>query len=588
MDKRLNTKVQKIAPKLEDTSQNISKALVINADDEVSLEKKGTIYTLFDISGRKNLDVLLVTKVVNDVLHDAYFQSESASPIQSIEKAVLKLRDNINQLAATETGEQSMITFNINTAILWGNTLYVVQYGKTHAYLMRDGNVKPISAASEGNFSVSSGVVKDNDVVILATEEFERKFLPDKLVSLGEIQNDSLESLEAALMLKFDITKTFSTAEVVEFGSRVPVTPETQEKKPKKVRKEISRLKKKSTGGESSNKMIPIIGLVVLLAGLGLVGAYLKGREKISTNSEVIQETQVNEDAGENTANENDPEVVNEDQDRINRVSRIEPTVFYDLKITDENVQTDQIAVVDDSIVVSNLGGNTYYVSDITTPKFTQTNLALDEIKSIISYNGNLGIADGNTFEVVDLTNSTVIETYDAADLGVISKYLDFIYTLQDNTIIRYSIEDGVLTGTTWTQNDDLVGARSMAVDVSIFVLSNNDELLRFTTGEEDDFTIEGLDKGLRDAVKVVTDTDLENMYIVDAGNKRLLVLSEEGVLQKQYIPTDVALWNDMKDVAINPDETVAYVLAGDKVYEVELENTQAEVPQEEITDEAQ
>lgn len=578
MDRKLATKVQKITPKLPEMSQNIAKALVIEADDENSLEKKGTIYTLFDVSGRKGLDVLLVTKVVNDVLHDAYFQSESASPIQSIEKAILKLRDNINQLSATESGEQALVTFNINTAILWGNTLYVVQYGKTHAYLMREGDVKPISAASEGNFSVSSGVVKDNDVVILATEEFERKFLPDKLLNLGELQTDTLENLEAALMLKFDITKTFSTAEVVDFGSKLPETEAKKEKTP-----DINKPRKKRIEA-GNNKLIPIIGLIVLLAGLGIAGAVYSGKQKLQTNTQQITQTEKVEEP-ENTQTEIPLQEIDEDSDRINRISRVDPSVFYDLKITEESAKTNQIAIVGDTLVVSNALDNTFYISNVETPKFTKTSFQPNNLKNIISYGENLGITDDDGFKSIDLATDEVVETYEAIDLTIVSSYLDFLYTIDNDTIIRYSKDGEVLTGTTWTQNDALINAKSLAVDVSIFVISSEDKLLRFTTGEQDDFTLEGLDKGLNNATEVLTDTTLEYMYVADAGNNRLLVFSEDGVLQKQYIPTEQNLWNDMKDIAINEDETMAYVLAGDKIYEVPLDFVEkAEVIEETTT----
>ncbi len=584
MKKKLATKIQKILPKVPDLSQNISKALVIEPDDEITLEKKGTIYTVFDISAKKELDTLLVTKVVNDVLHDAYYQSESVSPIQSIEKAVLKLRDNINQLAREGVTTDPLVSFNIGTTILWGNTLYIVQYGSTPTYLMRDGEVKPISSASEGNFSVASGVIKDGDVIILATDNFAKRFPPEKLMSSADLLMDDLDRLEAGIIMKFSIVKTFSKDEIVDFGARSSEVQTnenvTTQKKSFKESLKLQKIKKgfknNLSGEQNSRKLIPIISLLIVLSFFGIAFAIYKSQNKIS---ETALAPSLKEIVNfEDPAKEESPfEVVNEEEDRINRVARVEPNVFYDLKITNQSANPDQLVIVGGQLIAGDKTNNKLYTSDINVPKFTEVQTNFDSLKTIAPYAENLAAVDNTGFKVISPTTYSIVESYDAPKYDLVTTYLEFIYAIDANSIYRYAKNGNVIEESPWSRNELLQGARSFAVNVSIYVLTADSKLLKFTTGELVDFTVEGLDQPLSNAIKIIASPDLTNMYIADAGNRRIVVLSEEGVLVKQYKLTDITLWGDIKDIAINTTETRLFVLDSTKVYEVPIEQPNAQ-----------
>jgi hypothetical protein len=183
------------------------------------LLKKGSLYVVFDISGNTRFEVSLITKVVHDMLHDAYYQSESISPIQSLEKAITEVRDKVTQLANESIIiERQDIDFNIVAGALWGNVMYVVQYGKSKSYLMRTGDIRPISTTSEGNFSAASGVVKDDDVIIFATNDFAKDFPPDRLLTVS-IPESQLNQNQACLLMKFIIDTSFTQNEIVDFGN---------------------------------------------------------------------------------------------------------------------------------------------------------------------------------------------------------------------------------------------------------------------------------------------------------------------------------------------------------------------------------
>src|SRR4029078_11769379 len=96
------------------------------------------------------------------------------------------VRDRVLQLSnETINPETPETNFNIIAGVLWGNVMYVVQYGQAQSYLIRGGDIRPINTIAKGTFSAASGIVKDDDVIILCSSEFGKKYPPDKLMSMS-------------------------------------------------------------------------------------------------------------------------------------------------------------------------------------------------------------------------------------------------------------------------------------------------------------------------------------------------------------------------------------------------------------------
>lgn len=575
MNKNLTTKIQKINPKLAESTNNISNCLVIEPDDTTILEKKGTVYTAFDVSSKEPNESLFITKIVNDILHDAYFQSESASPIQSIEKSILKLRDNI--VKGTDT------VFNIATAVLWGNTLYLVQYGSTKIYLMRDGKIKPIEAATEGNFSVASGVVKDGDVVLLATKDFAEKYPLEQLITGSGVSPDELKDLQTGLLLKFEIIKEFSEDEAIDFTantgdtnnkddkdadkSGMPKMEQTfktskQNTEKERAKRRIQKIAKETTSLTSVVDkrpkwiIIASIGLAVFL--IFAVGNLIAKGMSSNKTEETDVVTQLNEDDNKEEKVEEAPQV--EDL-----------TALYDLKITDADFVATNIAVIGNNLFVSDATSKKIYSSAIDSIKFIALDTDFGKVNNLFKYDDVLALTNETSFKSVNPTTGAVLEGYTANNFDVVATYLDFIYTISGNTLTKYTKDEGALTSTVWATSPVFEDAVSMGIDFSIYVLKKNGEIVSFTSGAQDTFEITGIDEPLKDPVQIVVNTDLTNMYVADKGNRRIVVLTKEGAFVKAIKPVNEGSWDDMKGIAVNDAEDKVYVLSGSRVYEVEL-----------------
>src|SRR3972149_11829748 len=140
MEKKLVARIQKLTKKLPQMAKEFSATISIEPDEEGLVEKKGQIYCAFDVRSSMDVDPLLVAKIVHDVLYDSYYGSESSSPIQALEKAIVSVKDKVTHLPGFDgTAGQVVRDFNLLAVVLWGNVLYMAQFGRGGSYLVRDG-----------------------------------------------------------------------------------------------------------------------------------------------------------------------------------------------------------------------------------------------------------------------------------------------------------------------------------------------------------------------------------------------------------------------------------------------------------------
>jgi hypothetical protein len=115
----------------------------------------------------------------------------------------------------------------------------------------------------------------------------------------------------------------------------------------------------------------------------------------------------------------------------------------------------------------------------------------------------------------------------------------------------------------------DLSEVVSMGIDGSIWLLREDGKILKFTRGAPDTFGYSGLDKEMDRPQAIFIDEATENLYLLDRGNSRILVLAKSGEYQGQY------LWPGMSqatDLVVSEAEKKILLLVNDKVYEIGIE----------------
>ncbi|MCX6781986.1 MAG: hypothetical protein NTW66_02620 [Candidatus Magasanikbacteria bacterium] len=147
------------------------------------------------------------------------------------------------------------------------------------------------------------------------------------------------------------------------------------------------------------------------------------------------------------------------------------------------------------------------------------------------------------------------------------------LYTLDvaANQIYRHdNIKGGFGQGKDWLTNSTLNirDGVDMAIDGDMYILKATGELYKFTQGEPQPLNLEPPEPPLDSANEIWTYTDLNNIYLLDAKNKRVIIYDKTGKLLRQMTAED---FTGPSSFAVEESKGTAYVLDSNKIYEIKI-----------------
>ena len=526
-----------------------------------------------------------------------------------MEKAITEMRNSILQLSNdTLTSNPQEISMNFVAAIIWGNVIYIIKFGDIEEYLMKGGEITKPSMTSEGLFSSYSELLDEDDVFIFCTKGFSSEFPIDRLLS-ASISEGNLKPTQSCLLMRITKDSEPLKEDDIDLGLGSAVA---QSQNRERVDRVTTILKKTSVGASSVIKKIlrileplvekikKLIGKVIprrkavlftrkitqvadagnkktkgwlflsIITVLLSISVFFTFKSKIFREEDVVKDTEITETIPET---ENTVGVVQEDRSRDEefKIERVSPEVFYDIKITDTEADPSEIQIIENQLVTVDRTSGKIYLSEISTTNFVAETSAYKGIKSLAqTEDGLLGFNDGETYKTYNLETSELIDSYPMEDLNLTYPYSGYIYSISNDILTRSSEKGGELEGILWGQNPNFKDARSMAIAYTVFVVTNNGELVEYSGGTKTDFSVSGLEDGFKYPIKVVADLDFSNIYVADKGNKSIVVLDEDGNLVKQYKNENAALWEDIRGIAVSEEDNVIFVLDSNKIYKID------------------
>lgn len=149
-------------------------------------------------------------------------------------------------------------------------------------------------------------------------------------------------------------------------------------------------------------------------------------------------------------------------------------------------------------------------------------------------------------------------------------------YILEKDTsmIYRYSATDsGFGSKNAWLSQDvtvDLTGARDWVIDGSIWVVTEDGKILRFSQGNKIAFTVSGVIPEVEHVKAIYTNEELESLYILDTDNSRVVVVGKDGKYKAQYIINNA---KDAIGLVVSEKERKIILLTGEKLYSIDLKH---------------
>ncbi len=255
--------------------------------------------------------------------------------------------------------------------------------------------------------------------------------------------------------------------------------------------------------------------------------------------------------------------------------------VFLDLDLIKKGFQVKQMSLSGNKLLLLDPGVKTLVTVDLSK-KSNQIQAGSDQLGEALlaSINGDLAFVFSKDKGVlkVDTTNQKVSSVSKVdKEWGKIADLTGFgsnVYLLDSgsNKIWKYlPTSDGYSDKRAYLNSGvkvDFGSSLRMQIESSVYVLNKEGEILRFTRGDKDNFGYEGLDKGVKDPKSIFTSSDTDNLYVLDSGNSRLLVLTKTGKYKSQISGDKFATATDL---VVDEKGKKVYLLDGSKIYVVDL-----------------
>lgn len=184
----------------------------------------------------------------------------------------------------------------------------------------------------------------------------------------------------------------------------------------------------------------------------------------------------------------------------------------------------------------------------------------------------NVYMVDKNAISSFEKTNGAKKEVLknnsDWESPTAIAPYQANLYVLDQKKGVLKIIGGTAVSNYFTSEKPDLSSATGLAIDGSIWIVTTDGKILKYTKAKKDTFTLSGLTKELKSPTKIYTNADTDYLYILDNGNSRIVKTDKNGAFQKEITAPYIG---QAKDLDIVEAEKKAYILSGSKVYELSL-----------------
>lgn len=253
--------------------------------------------------------------------------------------------------------------------------------------------------------------------------------------------------------------------------------------------------------------------------------------------------------------------------------------IFYDLRLVRSDYVASDIKVNNNTLVLLDSEKKQVLTLDIDSKNVSTRDFSNFENVVDVSLNEEevFVLADGvQVFEISE--GSEVREARNLGDSNkdgsLIAVYDRFLYILnpEKRNLYRYSAEgDGFSDPIGWMRS--ATGLRydevtSLSVDGDVWLATSDGQVKKFATGEEETFELRGLNKEFGGGIKLYTNIDQENLYVLDPDENRVVVLSKTGEFIKEVKSVSLGA---VGAIAVNEEKGKIFAVSGSIIYEINL-----------------
>lgn len=268
---------------------------------------------------------------------------------------------------------------------------------------------------------------------------------------------------------------------------------------------------------------------------------------------------------------------ISEGLGNIAGIYNVTPALYLDLSLTSSGFKADELGISEDRIAALDRDGKKL-VSIEESTKRTETKVGPDIMPKALSLavysDRNFVVSDDGIWEVGEKAELLIKKDWDGKIL--VNAYTGNIYVLEigKNIVWRFTGDGGVFGNKqNWFGqgvNPDLSNVISWSIDGSIWMLTKGGAILRFSQGSPQGFSLKEMDKPLTNASDIFTNEETNFIYILDAGNKRVVVIDKNGEYKAQYLSDQL---KEAKEVVVSEADKKIIFLTGTKLYSIDIKH---------------
>ncbi|MBI1919085.1 hypothetical protein HYS29_00660 [Candidatus Microgenomates bacterium] len=479
------------------------------------------------------------------------------------------------------------------------SVVYLVIHGGGAVFLKRQEALARV-LTSEDKVAAGSGYVEDKDLLILTSPQFNQTITRRTLEEI--LEGASLTEIVEILSTKIHGSSEGSTAACILLAFNKEAAPETSKEKP--LLRAWNIIRRYSRGFALVLLAVLILSIVLgvrqkttyqkdlrLKKEMEQVSAFRQqGKDLLSLNrrasyeaflsaKKILEEERIN--AGKNSSREKEITASLAEIDQLlaqaGKIYQVEPVIFFELPLIKSEAAGDKLALAGLELAILDSKHESLYLLNLAnkSSKVVAANLSSpifvteDTNKFYIFNSGGVEEINKRSGEKKQIIEKEQV----MGDIAGMGTFLLNIYMLDktNEVIHKYIPGEEKFVRKSYLASDikpDFSTAVDLAIDGAVYVLLSDGTILKYLQGAPKPFQVSGLDLPLSSAKSFFTSSEVNNIYILDSGNNRIVVIDKEGNYQAQY------RWEGIKDVAnivVWEKERKILLLTGSKIYLIEI-----------------
>lgn len=155
--------------------------------------------------------------------------------------------------------------------------------------------------------------------------------------------------------------------------------------------------------------------------------------------------------------------------------------------------------------------------------------------------------------------------------VGTFASYV-YVFNPERRNIYRYVSENdeysdpiGWLVGPLGISFDEI---SSWAIDGDIWIATQDGRIRKYSSGQQADFSPQGLREQFSGRLTMVTNIDVANLYVLEPSQQRVVILSKEGQFLREIKNVSLAAATEL---LVNESAGRAYVVSGSTIFSINL-----------------